>query len=391
MIRPKKFMVLGALLSLGILANASNGPEDDALQVIRPEAIQAHVTFLADDLLEGRGTGTRGHEIAANYVAAQFQAMGLKPGGTNGTYFQSIPLRSAAIVPEETSFKFARDGKEGTLVYGEDYFGAGDVRKAVSTLSGDVVYVGHGVTAPDFGIDDYRGVDARGKVVAFLRTPDPRMPPAEGAHFAALETRLKIAAAHGAVGAIEVRDAETDKVQPYDRALRQSTLPVMAWIGPNGYPSGLREQVQAPAILSQAGTKKLFSGPIPEKSMVLHVSVSLTITSRLSDVKSPNVVAVLTGSDPLLSKEYVVYTAHTDHLGVGVPVNGKAIYNGAYDNASGTAVLIEVARAFTRLSPPARRSILFLAPTAEEKGLLGSDYFAEYPTVPRPQIIASKL
>ncbi len=385
----RKFLLLCGSLLAGIAMLAANGPEDDALRAIRPEAIQAHVTFLADDLLEGRGTGTRGHEIAAKYVAAQFQAMGLKPAGENGTFFQPIPFRSAVIVPGETSFKFTREGKEETLDYGEDYFGVADLRKAVLTLSGQIVYVGHGVTAPEFGVDDYKDVDVRGKVVASVRTPDPRLPTAEGAHFAALETRLETAAAHGAIGAIEIRDPQSDKVQPYARALRQSVLPAMAWIGANGYPRGRRDEIQWLATLSQAGTKKLFTGFLPDKSVILPVSISVTISSRISDVTSPNVIAVLSGSDPTLSKEYVVYTAHTDHLGIGVPVNGKSIYNGAYDNASGTAVLIEVARAFTRLPTPPRRSVIFLAPTAEEKGLLGSDYFAEYPTVPRSQIVAN--
>src|SRR5579871_284380 len=201
----RKFLLLCGSLLAGIAMLAANGPEDDALRAIRPEAIQAHVTFLADDLLEGRGTGTRGHEIAAKYVAAQFQAMGLKPAGENGTFFQPIPFRSAVIVPGETSFKFTREGKEETLDYGEDYFGVADLRKAVLTLSGQIVYVGHGVTAPEFGVDDYKDVDVRGKVVASVRTPDPRLPTAEGAHFAALETRLETAAAHGAIGAIEIR------------------------------------------------------------------------------------------------------------------------------------------------------------------------------------------
>jgi hypothetical protein len=383
-----KVIVFSCLLSVASLALGANSPEDAAVQTIRPEGIRAHVEFLADDLLEGRGTGTRGHDIAAKYVAAQFEAMGLKPAGVNGSYFQPIPFRSVLIVPEQTSIKLARNGNEETLMYGEDYYGVGDPRQQVSSLTGQVVYVGHGVTAPDFGIDDYKGIDAKGKIVAFLRTRDPHLPPSEGAHYADIETRLENAAAHGAIGAIEIRDAESDRIQPFKRALRQSTLPTMSWIGPNGYPRGRRDEIRAAAVLSPAGTAKLFSGAIPRKSLTLPVSISITTTSRNSDVTSANVIAMLEGSDPQLRSEYVVYTAHVDHLGIGEPVNGDAIYNGAFDNASGTACLIEIARAFMRLESRPRRSIIFLGPTAEEKGLLGSDYFAEYPTVPRSQIVA---
>lgn len=385
----RRVAVLCCSVLLAVITLAAQNPEDYALQAIQPEGIRAHVTFLADDLLEGRGTGTRGYDLAAKYVAAQFETMGLKPAGVNGSYFQPIRFRSVVILPRETSVKFTRGGNEQRLVYGEDYYAEGDPRKPVSSLSGQVVYVGHGMTAPDFGIDDYQGIDARDKIVAFLRTPDPHLSPSEGAHYADIQTRLENAAAHGAIGAIQIRDPETDRVQPFARALRLSSLPTMSWLGPNGYPRGLREQIRTAAILSQAGTQKLFSGPIPTKSVSLPVSISITTSSRNSEVTSSNVVAVLAGSDPRLRDEYVIYTAHVDHLGIGEPVNGDSIYNGAFDNASGTACLIEIARAFTHLASPPRRSIIFLAPTAEEKGLLGSDYFVEYPTVPRSGIVAN--
>ena len=265
----------------------------------------------------------------------------------------------------------------------------GDPRQPTSSASGQVVYVGHGVTAPDFGIDDYKGIDVNGKIVAFLRTPDPLLPPSEGAHYADMQTVLDNAAAHGSIGAIQIRNVETDRIQPFSRVLRNSIMPTMSWLDENGYPKGRRDAIATLANLSVQGTEKLFSGSIPNKPLSLPVSVSVRSTSRHTEVTSPNVVAVLRGSDPKLRDEYVIYTAHVDHLGIGAPVNGDAIYNGAVDNASGTACLIEVARAFTRLETRPRRSIIFLAPTAEEKGELGSDYFVEYPTVPRSQIVAN--
>jgi hypothetical protein len=363
-------------------------PEDAAMQAIRPEAIRAHLTFLADDLLEGRGTGTRGQELAARYVAAQFDAMGLEPAGANGTYFQPIRFRSVLVVPDETSVEIVQNGNEETLVYGRDYFANGDPRQPVSSLSGQVVYVGYGVTASGFGIDDYKGMDVRGKIVAILRGAQSQLPSAERAHYGNEQNKLDNAASHGAIGAIQLRNAESEKVQPFSRALRQSALPTMSWLEENGHPNGRAEEIRNMAVLSVPGTEKLFSGSIPDKPLPLPVSISIRTVSHHSSVTSSNVAAVLRGADPRLRDEYVIYTAHTDHLGIGVPVNGHAIYNGAFDNASGTAVLIEVARAFTHLEPRQRRSVLFLAPTAEEKGLLGSDYFVEHPTVPRSQIVA---
>jgi Zn-dependent M28 family amino/carboxypeptidase len=180
---------------------------------------------------------------------------------------------------------------------------------------------------------------------------------------------------------------ETEKVQAYSRILRNSIMPTMTWVGQNGYLNGRRNVISTLAVLSLDGTKKLLSGPTPDKSVLLPISVSIHVVSRHTQVTSPNVAAMLRGSDPRLRDEYIVYSAHADHLGIGEAVNGDAIYNGARDNASGTAALIEIARAFVSMQPRPRRSIIFLAPTAEEKGLLGSDYFAEYPTVSRSQIV----
>jgi Peptidase family M28 len=336
----RQVALLWCSVLLAAVTLAAQNPEDEAVRTIRPEGIRAHVTFLADDLLEGRGTGTRGYDLAAKYVAAQFDAMGLKPLGVKGSYFQPIRFRSIVIVPEKTSMKLTRNGIEETFAYDQDYYGVGDPRQSISSLNDQVVYVGHGVTAPDFGIDDYKGLDVHGKIVAFLRNRDPRLPSSEGAHYADMQTKLDNAAAHGSIGAIQIRDMETDSVQPFARALRQSTLPTMSWLGPNGYPRGLRDEIRAAAILSEAGTQKLFSGHIPDKPVSLPVSISITTTSRNSEVTSSNTVAVLDGSDPQLRNEYVIYTAHVDHLGIGEPVNGDAIYNGAFHNASGTACLI---------------------------------------------------
>ena len=369
---------------------AADNIETAAMLTIRAEAIGAHVKFLADDLLEGRGTGTRGHELASNYVAAQFEAMGLEPAGTNHTFFQPIRFRSVAVVPAKTSLGLVRNGNEDTLTYGLDYYAMGDFSDPASSLSGHVVYAGYGVTAPDFGIDDYAGIDVRGKIVAFLPGAPSRLPSAERAHFGNAGTKRDNASARGAIGVVLLWDAAGEKVTPYSALLRQSSLPAMSWLDHNGVPNRARNGVRPLAVLSESGTRKLFGGTLaPEKPTALEIFLTIHTTSSHSEVTSPNVLAMVRGSDLRLRDEYVIYTAHLDHLGIGEPVNGDRIYNGATDNAGGDAALIEIARAFTRLGERPRRSVIFIAVTGEEKGLLGSDYFAEYPTVPRSQIVAN--
>jgi Zn-dependent M28 family amino/carboxypeptidase len=370
---------------------SSFGPDQDAvIQTIHPEAIRSHVTFLADDLLEGRGTGTRGFDLAAKYIGAQFEAMGLQPGGLNASFFQPIPFRTAVPVPGEITLQIERNGKSEPLRWGLDYFGRGDPAQTVATIRGQVVLVEHGVTASDFGIDDYKGIEAHGKIVAFFSGAPEALPSAERAHYGNLRTKLDNAIAHGAIGAIQVWDIETERVRPFVNGLRQSVTGTTAWLDQNGVPGGRRQDIRLLATLSQEGTRKLL-GDSPEagKAAVPPISLSMTTTSQHSDVVSPNIVGMLRGSDPQLRDEYVIYSAHADHLGIGPAVNGDRIYNGAADNALGIGALIEIARAFLSLNPRPRRSIIFLAVTGEEKGLLGSDYFAENPTVPRTQIVAN--
>ena len=385
------FKVLKMFCGLILAASGSLGAdslEDLGMQTIRPEAVRAHVEFLADDLLEGRGTGTRGFELAAKYIAAQFEAMGLEPAGVGGTFFQSIRFRSAVAVPEETTLKLVRNGKEETLASGLDYYSGGNLRQTDSEVAGQIVYVRYGITAPDFGIDDYKGLDVRGKIVAWMQGAPPSLQSAERAHYSNAVNKRYNAAAHGAIGAIGVWSVDGEKIAPFSSGRRQSGLPTMAWLDMSGRPNG--PEIRTVAILSEAGTKKLFGGSIsPDEPGAVPASISIRTTSRHAEVTSPNVAAVLRGSDPMLRDEYVVCSAHADHLGVGQPVNGDSIYNGAMDNATGTAALIEIARAVARLGQRPKRSIIFLALTGEEKGLLGSDYFAEYPTVPRSQIVAN--
>ncbi len=375
-------------LALAAATTTTARPEDAAARTIRPEAIRAHVRLLADDLLEGRGTGTRGYDLAAQYLAGRFEALGLEPAGVDG-FFQPVRYRSAVIVPDRSSVRISGPNGDETLTWGTDYYAVGDVREAASTVNAPIVFVRHGIVAPDFGIDDYKGIDVRGKVVAFITGAPNTLPTAERGHYSSTRLKLDEAAARGAVAALHLREAATEQISPFARALRQATQPSMAWLDRDGFPNGRKTDIRIVAVLSEAGSRKLLGGAAPDQAAALPVSLVSRIESTHSDVTSSNVIARLPGSDPKLRDEIVVYTAHVDHLGVGEPVNGDAIYNGATDNAGSVAALIEVARAFASLPKPPRRSLLFIGVAGEEKGLLGSDYFVEYPTVPRERMVAN--
>jgi Zn-dependent M28 family amino/carboxypeptidase len=374
----------------------------NASPAIRPAALRAHVKFLADDLLEGRGTATRGHEIAARYVAAHFEAMGLLPAGQDGTFFQEVPLRSARLVAEESSLTLARGGRERTLRAVHDYALAPDTLRQESEVAAPVVFVGFGVVAPELDHDDYAGVDVRGKIVALLTGAPARFPNDQRAYYSSAGVKAEAAASRGALGVLAIQTPEDAKRVPFSRTVEALEAGVMRWVDGQGNPAGVAPGLRASAALSRDGALALFEGAARSldeafadaaaakvASFALAAEARLRTRSRHQDVRSPNVLAVLRGRDPALAKEHVVLSAHLDHLGIGVVRDGDAIYNGAFDNASGTAALLEIARAFAALSRPPRRSILFAAVTAEEKGLLGAEYFARNPTVEASSIVAN--
>ena len=382
--------------------HVSGAPDaaDAAMAAIRPDGIRANMSFLADDALEGRGTATRGYEIAAKFMATRFEAMGFLPAGDNGTYFQQVPFRSMHPDPAQSSFTLTQDGKPETLTLGEDYIMSGDSR-ADTSVEAPVVFVGFGITAPDQNYDDYKNIDAKGKIVAFI-SGAPNFTSSIKAHYSSRVGKAANAAAHGAVGIINLDDPSSERRYSFSKRARAMAFPQFRWLDKQGQPNDFLPQLQGNVSLSMAASKSIFHGSSHTADEVFAklnagkpVSFDLPVTARihnvtrLADVHSPNVVAKLEGSDPTLKNEYVVYTAHLDHLGIGTPVNGDSIYNGALDNASGSAILIEMARAFSSLKPRSRRSILLVAVTAEEAGLLGSDYFAHYPTVPRDSMVAN--
>ena len=368
----------------------------NASQQIRPASIRAHMAFLADDLLEGRGTATRGYEIAARYVATQLEAIGLEPG-VDGVWFQQqVPLRRSELIAEGSGVEvFRAGGKREKLAFGRDYVMSGDFRE-LTTVKAPVVFVGYGVTAPERGYDDYAGVDVKGKIVAFFGGAPASFAPEERAHYSAAPVKADNAAAHDAVGILRLWSGEDEKSGPWSRLVQSlGSLGTFAWLE-NGQAHGEFPQIHGSARLGPAASQALFTGaavPYAEAQAkpapaALPIEVRMVKRSRLADLIGTNVVGLLRGSDPALAKEYVVFSAHLDHLGIGEPVNGDAIYNGAIDNASGVASLIEIARAFAALPERPRRSLLFVAFTAEEAGLIGSDYFVHNPPVPLASIVA---
>jgi len=397
---------LGALIVLALLGvmhtvRARQRAADEASLSIRPEAIRADMQFLADDLLEGRATGTRGHEIAARFVASEFEAMGLEPAGENRTYFQSVPLRSIRLDEEHTTLSIARGAKEERLIFRKDFISVADPGRTDTSVEAPVVYVGFGVTAPEQGYDDYAGVETKGKIVAYIFGAPPRFEPTMRAHYSSREVKAANAAAHGAVGRILLDSPALEQFYPFKDQVSDLSFPDMRWLDAQGQPNDYFPELGSTAILSMGATARVFegSGKSTEEiyaaakdgkpaSFTLPITAKIKTVSKFEQLRSPNVVAYLRGSDPILREEYVVYTAHLDHLGVGEPVNGDRIYNGALDNASGSACLLEIARAYSRMNPRPRRSILFVSVTGEEEGLLGSDYFAHNPTVAKNALVA---
>jgi Peptidase family M28/PA domain len=394
-------VAIAAPVAERMLAAAGTDAADAAMAGIRAEAIQAGMRFLADDLLEGRGTGTRGHEIAARYMASQFEAIGLQPGGDNGTYFQTVPLRKGLVDEDKTSLTLVRDGKEEKLVFRENFIAFSDADRAETSVEAPVVFVGDGVTAPELNYDDYKGIDAKGKIVAFVFEA-PNFESTVKAYYSSSEVKASNAVAHGAVGSIFLDDPVLEQIYPFKEIVRDLRFPQLRWLDKQGKPNDYWPQLKGHAALNLEAVKRFFeqSGHPAEEVFVAikagkPTSFSTPFTAKihnetkLQEVRSPNVVAKLEGSDPALKNEHLVYSAHLDHLGIGEPENGDNIYNGALDNASGSAILLEIARAFHRLNPAPPRSILFVSVTGEEAGLLGSDYFAHYPTVPKQSLVAN--
>jgi hypothetical protein len=361
---------------------------DPTLQ-IRSEAIRAHLEFLADDLLEGRGTGSRGHKLAVKYIRAQCEAAGLRGAAEGGGYFQKVPLVRTIVDDKETTFELKASDGTRSLVYGTDFVLLDTHRDTEGSASGELAFVGYGVTAPEQGYDDYAGLDVKGKIVVMLEfEAPPSFPPAVRAYHADFDVKRANAAAHNAVGVLYVRSPAEETRFPWTGVLRELRIGKnsLRWLQASGRPNGLDDALKVFPMLSRSGAEALFENEkqslgevfaAAEKGapprFALSKRATIKFRSRHEKLESDNVVAVLEGSDALLKREYVAFSTHVDHLGIGDPVDGDVIYNGAMDNAHGCALLLEVARTLAGQPQRAKRNFLFLFVTAEEAGLVGSD------------------
>ena len=355
----------------------------------------AHVQFLASDDMRGRDTGSDGHRRAAEYVAKQFADAGLQPGGTNG-FLQPIDFEVHRIDEANSSLSLERGGKTEALELGPD---------ATLRVNGDpspsikaqAAFVGFGFAVPEMGYDELAGVDLHGKIAVFLTGGPANIPGPLKAHYQSSEERWAALQKAGAIGFATIGNPKNSDV-PWERSSLARLNPSMSIADPKTRGAGPHfsasiNPAKADKWLADSGHTIAELLATADKGEVLpkfplKITVHANVTVIRTKISSPNVIGILPGSDLKLKSEYVVISAHLDHVGAGLPINGDSIYNGAMDNASGVASLIEIAKHIKAAGIHPRRSLIFAAVTAEEKGDLGSEYFAHHPTVPQKQIVA---
>lgn len=380
----------------------------DALEGITASDLLRHTRVLASDEYEGRAPGSRGEELTVRYLTEQFKQLGLKPGNPDGTYLQKVPL--VGFTGQSTA-SFDAGGKKTDLRFPTDYVAVSRrFVPEVNVKDSEMVFVGYGVVAPEYGWDDYKGVDVKGKTIVMLindpAVPDPRDPSKlddkmfrGGAmtYYGRWTYKYEIAAEKGAAAAIIIHETgpagypyevvsgswsrENFDIQTPDKNMGRAA--VESWLHLDRAKELLAASGQEFDALKKRATSKDFK-PVP-----LSTKANFTLRNTLREIQSNNVIARLDGSDPRLRSECIIYTAHWDHLGRDPKLQGDQIFNGALDNASGTAALLELAEAYTKLKRPPKRSILFLSVTAEEKGLLGAKFYAANPLYPHERTLAN--
>jgi len=373
-----------------------------ALTLVAREGIEPHLQFLAADERMGRMTGSAEYDESAAYVVGHFEDIGLEPAGDEGWY-QQVPMMARRIDVEAATVVYHQDGGESSLKWKEDFVMPGDPVRPETEIQAEVVYVGFGIHAPDMNYSDYDNIDVKGKVVALFGGAPSTFAHNERAFYSSRLTKSEEAVARGAIGAISLRSRVDQRRYSWKRLSENAGVrPGMSWVNLSGDVANYFPELQGSATLNNSAAEDLFkSAPISFEdaldaadagtplSTPLGFEVTLARKTNHESISSPNVIGMLRGSDSELANEYIIYTAHLDHIGTGVPINGDSIYNGMYDNAMGVALLIETARVFAAMSERPRRSILFIVLTGEERGLVGSDYFAHYPTVPAESMVAN--
>jgi Zn-dependent M28 family amino/carboxypeptidase len=390
------------------LSSAAPAPPKAALDAITADDMLKHIKVLGSDEYEGRAPGSKGEELSVKYITEQFKALGLKPGNPNGTYTQEVPL---AGIKSEPTASFAVEGKPPMqLNFPDDYVASSArLQNALGVQNSDIVFVGYGIVAPEYGWDDYKGVDVRGKTILMLindpAIPDPNDPTKldekmfKGramTYYGRWTYKYEIAAEKGAAAAVIIHETEP-AAYPYSVVKTSwskenfeidapdknaAAVQVRSWITLDVAKKLLADSGQDFDALKKSAISKDFK-PVPIKA-----KANFAIKQEVRSFKSHNVLGKIDGSDPKLRDEWIIYSAHWDHLGRHPELPGDQIFNGALDNASGVATILGIAKGYTRLQPAAKRSILFMATTAEEAGLLGAKFYAEHPLYPLEKTLA---
>jgi Zn-dependent M28 family amino/carboxypeptidase len=360
---------------------------------ISGERMRAHVKFLASDLLEGRGVGTRGGQLATDYIAAQFAIAGAKPAGENGTFFQRVPMVGVTTLPDAS---LSAVGANNTVPFKwlDDFVGESQLQQPEDQFDAEAVFVGHGIVAPEFQWDDFKGVDVKGKVLVLFTNEPPSNDPKffggraltyygrwtykfeEGARMGAKAVLIIHTTPTAGYGYDVLRSSEGKENPQLKLAPARPALAFAGWITQDAGAKLLALSGKTVDEMLKAANSRDFR-PIP-----LGIHIRANIPAHIRQIQANNVIAKVEGSDPQLKSQAVIFTAHWDHLGIGLAVNGDTIYNGAVDNATGCAMIIEMAHAWAALEHKPKRSAMFMAVTAEEAGLLGSEYYAEHPLIP---------
>lgn len=364
--------------------------------------MRADMEVLAADGMRGREAGTEDYARAAAFVAKQFGDIGLQPLGDEGGFLQSVEFIETRLVPNSGALTLRSQGRDLVFAFGEDFVVTGGYGDADETVTAPLVFAGYGIRAPERSHDDFSGIDVRGKILVVFTGAPPEFGTSERAFYSSATEKYELARELGAVGVVTVQTPVDRKRTPWQRILDTADHPSLRWREADGTAHEGFAELKGNAALSPQGAAKLFqflghdldllfaeffAGKI--KGFDGGATATLTRRSVQNRVSSPNVIGVLRGSDPRLSGQFVLVTAHLDHLGVMSKPKGDAIYNGAYDNAAGVAVMLEIARAFAVAPIRPRRSIVFAAFTAEEQGLRGSDYLAQHPPIPIDSIVAN--
>ncbi len=400
-------VLLGSTLSI-FAADKVAEKLKPALDVITPDALLAHIKILSSDEFEGRSPGTKGEELSIKYISDQFKTVGLKPGNPDGSYFQEVPLAGIKSDPKVVLTVVGKPPME--LKFPDDFVASSArLQPEIKIDNSDLVFVGYGVVAPEYSWDDYKGVDVRGKTILMLindpAVPDPKDPSKlddkmfKGkamTYYGRWTYKYEIAAQKGAAAAIIIHETEP-AAYPW-QVVRSS------WAKENfelDNPNKNMDAVSARSWITLDVAKKLFADcgqdfDALKKSAItkefrpvaLTAKANIDIKQTLRSFKSHNVIGKFEGADPTLKDEYIIFTAHWDHLGRHTDLQGDQIFNGAVDNASGDAAVIALASAFPKADPPPRRSILFMCTTAEEAGLLGAKWYAEHPLYPLEKTLA---